>query len=63
MSIFAQVVEANSKALEVNCKAVTEMVNLLKVKVTQKPKPIVDERMSATMKTEKLEVDMRSKLL
>ena len=63
MSIFAQVVEANSKALEVNCKAVTEMVNLLKVKVTQKPKPIVDERMSATMKTEKLEVNMRSKLL
>ena len=63
MSIFAQVVEANSKALEVNCKAVTEMVNLLKVKGTQKPKPIVDERMSAAMKTEKLEVDMRSKLL
>ena len=35
MSIFAQVLEANSKTLEVSCKAFTEMVNILKVKETQ----------------------------
>ena len=53
----------NTKAIEENGKAVLEMVNLLRAKVIQYPRPIVDERISAIMKTEKLEVDMRSKLL
>ena len=53
----------NTKAIEENWKAFAEMVNLLRTKVIQYPRPIVDERISATMKTEKLEVDMRNKLL
>ena len=53
----------NIKTIEQNGRVITEMVNLLRVKAIQKPRPIVDERISATMKTEKLEVDMRSKLL
>ena len=62
MNKLSQAVEMNTKAIEENRKAVAEMVNLLRTKVIQKPIPIVDERISATMKTEKLEVDMRSKL-
>ena len=53
----------NYKAIEENGKAVAETLNLLWTMVIQKPRPIVDERISVTMKTEKLEVDMRSKLL
>ena len=52
----------NIKTIEQNGRATTEMMSLLRVKVIQYPRPIVDERISATMKTEKLEVDMRSKL-
>ena len=63
MNKLSQAMEMNTKAIEENGKAVAEMVNLLRAKVIQKPKPIVEERISATMKTEKLQVDMRNRLL
>jgi len=63
MNKLSQAVEMNTKAIEENWKDFAEMVNLLRTKLIQYPRPIVDERISATMKTEKLEVDMRSKLL
>ena len=62
MNKLSQAVEMNTKAIEENGKAVAKMVNLLRTNVIQKPRSIVDERISATMKTDKQEVDVRSKL-